>query len=114
MTASTTDDARVVIHLPGRATNSYFLLGPIHARRLGLYQDPDGCRNQMLLADGADPDNLLVLPNGREFTAYELTTLASKAWKGHAWEVWSDDPGGFPPEDGPCGCCPTNEGGLSA
>lgn len=89
-----------VVRLPGNPGNRYFRLGPIPARRLGLVGHPDPDRPwQMVLGEGADPDALLVLPNGVTFTAYELTTLSYKSGSPtEGWEVWCDDPGGYPPE----------------
>lgn len=100
MSAIDPSDDSIIVRLPGNVGNRYFRLGPIHARRLGLvgHSDPDRPW-QMVLAEGADPDALLVLPNGVTFTAYELTTLSYKSGSpDRGWEIWSKDPGGYPPE----------------
>lgn len=91
------------VHLQGNPTNRYFKLGPIHARRLGLEPHP-GFPHALVLAEedwngtgAVDANALLHLPNGQCFTAEELTTLSHKSGDPvRGWEIWADDPGGYP------------------
>lgn len=91
------EPSKTVVTLTGNPNNTYFKLGPIHARRLGLAADPLN-PSQLLLTDGADPGSELVLPNGVRLTAYDLTSLEHKSGgPERGWEIWSQDGGGFPP-----------------
>lgn len=91
--------APVTIKLNGNPDNRYCLLPPRSARLLGLVP-VEGARHELRLADGADPNGLLVLPNGSTFTAFELTTLRHKAYRDtpgrqQGWEIDVDDPCGY-------------------
>ena len=91
------DDDRVVVRLSGYSNNLNFRLGPIHAKRLGLAPLSDKHPYALVLDDDADPNALLELPNGRRFTAEDLTNLSSKSGDSQkGWEIWSEDPGGYP------------------
>lgn len=88
----------VVLHLTGSPTNRYFRIGPLHVKRLGLMPHPDR-EYELMLQEGADPNAAVELPNGVVFTAHDLTTLSSKSGDAQrGWEIWTDDPGGFPSE----------------
>jgi hypothetical protein len=99
----------VDVHLhENPADRRYFKLGPIHARRLGLRPHPD--YPQALILEYEDWEDTaiepgtprLYLPNGQYFTAEELTTLSHKSGDPDSgWEVWADDPGGYPSCDLP-------------
>lgn len=93
-------DDRVVLRLSGNPGNRYFHLPEIHARRIGIVRHPNPERPwQMILTDDADPDALVELPNGVRFTLYDLTCLSAKSEHiSGGWEIWMEDPGGFPPE----------------
>lgn len=95
MTDTTTP---VTVQIYGRDSNRFFILGPIHADRLGVEAVP-GKEYALRLKAGADGTAVVQFPNGIRLTAAHLTHLAHKSGNPtRGWEIDTYDGGGFPSE----------------